>query len=140
MQIWRFVNMTNIVGISDLNEQYELLKKEAENIAGDREKVSEIVGRVNSILDKHEVLREAAEDIGGLVSFVTDSVNGDYTWASEGSLAAVLGAFMYLIKSDDAINDNSPVIGYIDDLRVFSIAREDAKKELTAYNAWSAER
>ena len=47
---------------------------------------------------------------------------------------------MYLLKNDDAINDSTPVVGYLDDLRVFSIAREDAKKELAAYSAWSAER
>ncbi len=132
--------MTNIIGINDLNEQYAELKEEAKNIVSDPEKVSEIVGNVNAILDANQVLREASEDIGGLVSFVTDSVSGEYTWASEESLASVIGAFLYLIKSNDAINDNSPVIGYLDDLRVFSIARESIKKDLDAYAGWSSER
>ena len=132
--------MTNIVGINDLNEQYAALKEEAKGIVGDPEKVSELLGKVNSMLDEQQILREASEDIGGLVSFVSDSVNGEYTWASEESLTAVIGAFLYLIKSDDAINDNSPVIGYLDDLRVFSIARKSIRKDLDAYTGWSAER
>ena len=132
--------MTNIVGINDLNEQYAVLKEEAKGIVGDHEKVSEILGKVNAILDEHQILREASEDIGGLVSFVSDSISGEYTWASEESLTAVIGALMYLLKNDDAINDSTPIVGYLDDLRVFSIAREDAKKNLTAYNAWNSER
>lgn len=132
--------MTNIVGINDLNEQYAVLKEEAKGIVGDPEKVSEILGKVNAILDEHQILREASEDIGGLVSFVSDSISGEYTWASEESLTAVIGALMYLLKNDDAINDSTPIVGYLDDLMVFSIAREDAKKDLTAYNAWNAER
>lgn len=132
--------MTNIVGMNDLNKQYAELKEEARGLVKDTEKVSEIVERVNAILDQNEVLREASEDISGLVSFVTDSLSGDYTWASEESLSSVIGAFLYLIKSDDAIDDNRPVIGYIDDLRIFSAARDSIKKDLDAYTGWNAER
>ena len=130
----------NVVGISDLNQQYALLKEEVKSIAGDPLKTEEDIAQVNKLLDENRVLREASEDIGGLVSFVSDSISGEFTRASAESLEAVIGAFMYLLKNDDAINDSTPVVGYLDDLRVFSIAREDAKKDLAAYSAWSAER
>ena len=130
----------NVVGMNELNEQYRKLAEEAKNMLKDPDRVMEVVETVNVMLDHSAVLRNAAEDIPGLVSYVSDSFSGEYTWASEESLTAVLGALLYLIKIDDAIDDSSPVIGYIDDLRVFTIAKETAGKDLKAYAAWSAEK
>lgn len=129
----------NIVSNHDLNELFLKLTEEAKGYIGDPEKVLEILAKAEGKLEGNKELRKAAGDIPGMADFLKDSVTGDYTGASEEALATVLGAFLYFIKEDDAINDTSPVIGFVDDLRVFTIAGEAAGNDLKRYAAQTAE-
>lgn len=123
----------NVLSNEKLREIFRGLQEEAGSLLQQKEKALEVIGAVNGRLEKDEMLRNAVEDIPGMSAFAESWLKGENPEASENSVSAVLASFMYYMKTDDAIHDQIPVIGYIDDLRVFAFARELAAEDLDRF-------
>lgn len=129
----------NVLSNEKLKELFSELCLEAKPMLQQKDKILEIIASVNSRLTEDEMLRNAVEDIPGMSAFAESFIREEYTGASEDSAAAVLAAFMYFMKKEDAIHDAIPVIGYIDDLRVFAFAHDAAAEDLAGFAAWKKE-
>ncbi len=125
-----------VISSEHLNELFSKLFETARLMLGDPQKVLEVLGEVKTALAENESVREAADGITEMLSFAESCAKEEYPYASQESQTAVLSAFLYFVNKDDAIRDLIPVIGYIDDLRVLSFAREIAKEDLEKYADW----
>lgn len=128
--------MSDVIDTEKLNALFQEQVKEAEAMLASPEKVLAVIDEVDEKLRKDEVLRNAVEGICELSSFLRSAVTGEFTEASHASVAAVLGSFLYLNKTEDAIHDASPVIGYIDDLGIIATALDIARADFDRYLAW----
>ena len=72
-----------------------------------------------------------------MIAMVKSWIKGEYQ-VSVKVLATMVGAFIYLIKKDDLINDKIPVIGIADDVAVLGLALKFVEPEVNAYRAWRA--
>ena len=68
--------------------------------------------------------------------FVQDFVKGNYREVPLATILSVAGALCYLVLPADLIPDVIPVIGYLDDATVFSMALGAAHNDLMAYAQW----
>ncbi len=127
----------SVVTNEQLSKMFQELSQKARPLSEDPERALAVIDQVEAELAGNEVLHNAVEGIPVMASFARDCVRKIYTEASEKSITAVFTAFLYLIEKEDAIKDSIPVIGYVDDLSIFAIAKEMAKEDLERYRAWT---
>lgn len=75
-------------------------------------------------------------DIKTMVSLIRDYVAGDYKEVPWNVIAAVSGAIIYFVSPIDVIPDFIPVVGYLDDALVVSLALNFASEDLANYTRW----
>ena len=75
-----------------------------------------------------------------MADMVKSYVTREYTDVSPKVIISLVGAFVYLVKKNDIIPDNVPVIGFADDLAVATVAMAINEPELTAFAAWKADK
>lgn len=83
----------------------------------------------NSLLDMWN-------DIKLMLSLITDFISGNYKEIPWNIIAAITGALVYFISPIDAIPDFIPVVGYMDDALVISLALAFSKEDLMKYKIW----
>ena len=71
-----------------------------------------------------------------MVELIRNYDSGMYRAISNKSLAVVIVAMVYFVFVTDLLPDIIPIVGYIDDIVVFSICLLIAKKELDKYREW----
>lgn len=71
-----------------------------------------------------------------MVELIRNYASGMYRAISNKSLAVVIVAMVYFVFVTDLLPDIIPIVGYIDDIVVFSICLLIAKKELDKYREW----
>jgi len=76
------------------------------------------------------------EDLKLMIALVIDYSKGEYTEVPWNTVAAVTGAVIYFISPIDVIPDVIPVIGYIDDAYVISLALDFVGDDLKKYATW----
>ena len=96
------------------------------------------------------LLQELQEKMKGLPDTVTNAFNNvplmadmvksyvtrEYTNVSPKVIISLVSAFLYLVKRDDIIPDNVPIVGMADDLAVAAVAMMINEPELKAFAAW----
>ena len=71
-----------------------------------------------------------------MVALIKSYINKTYTNVSVKVIATMVSALLYLIKKNDIIPDNIPVIGRADDLAVLGFALKLCEPQLKAFKAW----
>ena len=79
------------------------------------------------------------DDIKLMWSLIRDYVEGNYKQVPWSTIAAVAGAFLYLLSPIDIIPDFIPMAGFIDDAIVIVLALKMIKKDLDLYKKWLEE-
>lgn len=115
------------------------------------EQMNDYAGRVKDedvaeVLDKEEkakgffkhvkVLEKYWDDVCDVFGLLRDSFSGAYSVTPWKTIAALVGALMYVISPFDLIPDFIPLAGYIDDAGVFGVALKFAEEDLAAWRAW----
>lgn len=67
-------------------------------------------------------------------------VTREYTEVSPKVVVSLVAAFLYLVKQDDLIPDNVPIVGWVDDVAVATVAMAINEPELAAFAAWKEQR
>ncbi len=103
---------------------------------------------VNDILNKEEkmkgffqhvdALKKYWDDACTVFSLLKDRYTGAYKETPWRTIAALVGALLYVLTPLDLIPDFIPLLGFADDAVVFGFALNFAKPELEAYRAWKA--
>lgn len=120
------------------NEQAaEELKKKADSVTDDD--IRKILGREDDIEQKFRnagPLEKFWEDIKLLLAMIRDYWNGDYREVPWTTIAAAVGALLYVLSPIDLIPDFIPVIGYMDDAAVVALCLKAIWSDLEKYKHW----
>ena len=126
--------MTNITE----KQAEEQLNKYSENVSEDD--VSDVLKKENKILKKvHGPLEKFAENIKLFFSLIRDYANGTYRELPWTTIAAVIGALLYVLSPIDLIPDFIPVLGLIDDAAVITLCLKGIGVDLEKYKIWKSE-
>ena len=111
-----------------LNEAQELLKNPA--------KLDELLRQLEEKLKEVPLAGELLADVPKMIAMVKAYITKDYTKVSVKVIASLVAAFIYLVKREDLIPDNVPVLGYVDDLAILAAALKLSEPELKEFDAW----
>lgn len=113
---------------------------QAEDILNDESKFRTFVNRVNKWLSKgHKipVLKGIIKDLQSMLELIVDFKEGVYRKIPLRIMIIMTAAILYVISPIDLIPDPLPIIGYVDDLAIISLAMKlGVKSELHKYNKW----
>jgi len=116
-------------------EAEEQFAKYTKNVTKDD--VSGVLEKEQSILDKAKgPLAKFAKNIKLLFSVVKDYAQGNYKEIPWTSIAAIIGALLYIFSPIDLIPDFIPVIGLVDDAAVLGLCLNSIGKDLEKYEIW----
>ena len=100
--------------------------EDVEDVLGKQRKVEDIVRHVGA-------LQKYWEDVKTFFSMVKDYVGGDYREVPFRTIAAIVGALMYVLSPIDAIPDFIPVLGYLDDGGVLALCLKAVQGDVDDY-------
>lgn len=112
--------------------------------------VEKAQGFINDPEQMNTLLQDLQEKVKGLPSTVSTAFNNvplmasmvkcyvtrEYTEVSPKVIISLVSAFLYLVKQNDLIPDNTPIVGYVDDIAVATIAMAINEPELKAFELW----
>lgn len=112
------------------------IQEEAKNITKDD--VEKVVNESSKIWSKFQNGKfEAHLDEGKtMLSLIKDFWKKDYTQIPWYAMTAIVFALLYVLNPMDLSPDYIPIIGYVDDITVFSFALTLVGKDLKAYRQW----
>ncbi len=87
-----------------------------------------------------DTVSNAFNNVPVMAQMVKSYVTREYTDVSPKVIVSLVAAFVYLVKRNDIIPDNVPVVGYADDLAVATVAMVINEPELRAFASWQAQK
>ena len=111
---------------------------EAQDMISNPAKVDEILIQLEEKLKSVPAIGNTLADLPLMIAMVKAWIRKEYTEVSPKVIAYLVGAFLYLIRKNDLINDRIPVIGIADDLAVLGLALKLSEPELKAFSEWRA--
>ena len=114
------------------------MKGKAEAMLNDEEGTKSFLNDIEGKLDQFK-LEGIMDDVKMVIKLLKDVVNKKYTDIPYTSIAALLGALLYLVKSRDLIPDSIPVAGQLDDLAIMVLALKLSKGDIEKYKKWLAD-
>ena len=106
---------------------------EAQELIRDPGKIGELLVQLENKLGEVPVIGETLSDLPVMISMIKGYITREYTEVSPKVIAILVGAIVYMVRKNDIIPDNIPVIGMADDIAVFGLALNLCKPELAAY-------
>jgi uncharacterized membrane protein YkvA (DUF1232 family) len=101
-----------------------------DDVSGVLDKEEEILGKAHGPLEKF------AHNIKLLFSVIKDYANGNYKEMPWTTIAAFVGALLYVFSPIDLIPDFIPVIGLLDDAAVLAMCLKAIERDLKIYERW----
>lgn len=86
--------------------------------------------------DIPNALESLWQDIKDMWSMVKDYWNKKYPDVPFGTIAAIVTALLYFVSPIDVIPDFIPVVGYIDDAFIVTLALKMVSKDIEKYRNW----
>ena len=112
---------------------------EAQELLKDPKKIDNLLKQLEEKLKDVPVAGSVLADIPQMVAMIKGYVTGKYTNVSVKVIATLVAAFIYVVKKQDLINDEIPVLGQLDDIAVIAAAFMLCEPELKAFAAWREE-
>ena len=112
---------------------------EAQELLKDPKKIDDLFKQLEEKLKDIPVAGSVLSDIPQMVAMIKGYVTGKYTNVSVKVIATLVAAFIYVVKKQDLINDEIPVLGQLDDIAVIAAAFMLCEPELKAFAAWREE-
>lgn len=110
--------------------------EQAETVLKDPDQIAGVLDQVADKLKQVPLIGTVVSDAPIMVSMVKGYITKEYPNVSGKVIAAIVSAFLYLIKKKDLIRDDIPVLGMLDDIAVLAVALSVIKPELNAYQEW----
>ena len=99
------------------------------------EKLDSLLVKVEDMLRAVPTIGETISGLPTVIAMVKSWIKKEYEVQPK-VLATVVAAFLYLIKQNDLIPDNIPIIGMADDMGVLFAALKIIEPELNTYRTW----
>ncbi len=132
--------MSDIINTKAAQEKLNEGIRSAEAILDNPEEINRVLDEVNVKAKKLPVISSLTNDLPVMVNMVRCYITKEYPKVSPKVIASMVGAFIYLIKRQDLISDDIPLIGMLDDIAVFALALQMVKPELKEFSEWYANR
>lgn len=108
---------------------------EAQDFINNPSRLDQLLINLEATLKRVPVIGESVSELPTMIAMVKSWIKKEYAVSGK-VLATIIGAFIYVVKDRDLINDNIPVIGRADDIAVVGLALKFVKPEVEAYKAW----
>ena len=102
-------------------------------------KIDDLLKQLEEKLKDIPVAGSVLSDIPQMVAMIKGYITGTYTNVSVKVIATLVAALIYVVKKQDLINDEIPVLGQLDDIAVVAAAFMLCEPELKAFAAWREE-
>ena len=116
----------------------EILNKattEAKDFINNPSRLDQLLVNLENTLQKVPVIGDSVSELPTMIAMVKSWIKKEYAVSGK-VLATIIGAFIYVVKGNDLINDHIPVLGRADDIAVVALALKFVKPEVEAYKAW----
>ena len=110
--------------------------KQAEGILNDPSLVDNILMQLEEKQKQVPAIGETLSDLPLMIAMIKGYITKQYDQVSPKVIALMLGSFIYLVKKDDLLHDNIPVLGIADDIVIVGLALKLCNKELTDFSEW----
>lgn len=114
--------------------------KEAEKAIDNKEKLNAILEKVKGMLKQLPSAGNIVTYLKSMIRLVTSYVKGEYSDIPRSALIIIVSAMIYVISPIDLIPDFIPVLGWIDDVAVVTVAIRKTGPEIDKYLAWANDR
>ena len=109
---------------------------EAQELIREPSKIDDVLLQLEKKLQDVPAIGQTLSDLPVMISMVKGYITKEYSDVSPKVIATLVGAFIYLVKKEDIISDDIPVIGIADDLAVLGLALKLSEPELNAFKAF----
>ena len=121
-------------GIIDENLQ------NAQSFIDDPEQINGLLEQLQEkITGLPDTVANAFKNVPVMAQMVKCYVTREYTEVSPKVIVSLVATFLYLVKKNDIISDDVPVVGFADDLAVATVAMAINEPELAAFAEWRAQ-
>lgn len=122
------------------NKFFEKAKEKASEVAGDREKIDELLAaskeKLNKIHFENSKFSKLGHSLRTMLRMVRAYVNGTYKELPWKSLLGILGGLIYFMMPVDLIPDFIPFTGLIDDFTVIMFISGAFQQDIEAFAEW----
>ncbi len=122
-----------------IKQQLDKFSKKAKKILEDKEEISKLLHKAIALCNELTHLRLIGKhfsDISLTISMIDDYIGKRYTAVPKATIITLTAALLYFITPFDIIPDAIPLIGFADDILVFSSVLSAAKRDISAYKKW----
>ena len=132
-----------------MNAKMTINETQAEEVLGeyagkvDEDTISGVMGKENEIkklFKRVNVLAKYFNDLCEIFELLRDRVKDIYKETPWTTIAALVGALIYVLSPIDLILDFIPGIGFLDDAIVIGLAIKLAQSDLEKYRTWKVRR
>ncbi len=118
----------------------EFIKEHASEIhEEDVEKVVSNSKEIKAKMAKNKKFKRFLNDGKTMLSLLKDYWKKNYTETPWYAIASMVFTLLYVLNPLDLSPDYIPIVGYIDDVTVFSFALTLVNKDLVTYKKWKSE-
>ena len=129
-------SMANEFNLDKAKEVLDSGMSQAQELINDPSKINELLESVQEKVKDIPYVGEDIANIPTMISMVKSYITKEYTKVSPKVIAALVSAFLYLIKGKDLIPDSIPLLGQVDDAAVIAVAMKLIAPEIEAYKQW----
>ena len=104
----------------------------------DVEKVIHESDTIQSKIETNSRFDQYIDEAKTMLSLIKDFWKKDYTKIPWYAMTAIVFSLLYVLNPMDLSPDYIPIVGYIDDVTVFSFALTLVSKDLKAYKEWKS--
>lgn len=124
------MNNSNDDGTKTLNEQAGKVKQK------DLQKVMDKEKKIEDKIRNNDTMQGYLAKAKSMFGLVRDYFSGDYNTVPWKTIAAVVGALLYVLMPLDLIPDFIPIAGYLDDAGVIAACLTMVNDDLVEYEKW----
>ena len=119
----------------DFSEVLNKAMVEAQDFINNPSRLDQLLVNLETTLQKLPVIGESVSELPTMIAMVKSWIKKEYD-VSYKVLAAIVGAFLYVVKGKDIIPDSIPLVGRADDIAVVALALKFVEPDIKAYKAW----
>ena len=134
--------MANVPAI-DVEKAKEILNSltsQAQELLKNTSKLEEVLQQMEQKLKDIPKVGDALSRVPLMISMIRSYITKEYSVVSPKVIITLIAAIIYMVKDQDLIPDDTPVLGHVDDLAILAAAFMVTDPELTAYSQWREEK
>lgn len=122
----------NVINYAKKFQEDNIWLKKANELINDKGSMTDLLEKVKSYFNKKE-FSKVSDSLKLVITYVKDCVTGKYKMFSMVKLTLALASIIYIVTPLDFLSDFTPLIGFTDDIAIFSYVTKKIKEEIEGY-------